>query len=98
MQRRRIILAAEKYNKAEPVNLGTGREITIKDLVTLIAQLTNFDGKIVWNTSKPDGQPRRCLDTSRAKREFGFEAKTSFVLGLQKTIEWYRQNLLKSAR
>jgi len=89
-----IILAAEKYNKAEPVNLGTGREITIKDLVTLIAQLTNFDGQIVWDTSKPDGQPRRCLDTGRAKREFGFEAKTSFDLGLQKTIEWYRQNCL----
>ena len=91
-----VVLAAEKYNKAEPVNLGTGREITIKDLVNLIAQLTNFDGKIVWNTSKPDGQPRRCIDTSRAKREFGFEAKTNFVLGLQKTIEWYRENTLKT--
>ena len=91
-----IVLAAEKYDKAEPVNLGTGREITIKDLVTLIAQLTNFDGQIVWDTSKPDGQPRRCLNTDRAKREFGFEAKTSFVLGLQKTIEWYRQNLLNA--
>ena len=91
-----VILAAEKYNKAEPVNLGTGREITIKDLVNLIAQLTNFDGKIVWNTSKPDGQPRRCLDTSRAKREFGFEAKTNFVSGLQKTIEWYRENTVKT--
>ena len=90
-----IILATEKYNKAEPVNLGTGREITIKDLVTLIGQLTSFSGQIVWNTSKPDGQPRRSLDTSRAKREFGFEAKTSFVSGLQKTIEWYRQNMLK---
>jgi GDP-L-fucose synthase len=90
-----IVQAAEKYDKAEPVNLGTGKEITIKDLVTLIARLTDFDGQIVWNTSKPDGQPRRCLDTSIAKREFGFEAKTSFVLGLQKTIEWYRQNLLK---
>jgi GDP-L-fucose synthase len=91
-----IILAAEKYNKADPVNLGTGREITIRDLVTVIAQLTNFSGQIVWDTSKPDGQPRRCLDTSRAKMEFGFEAKTSFVLGLQKTIEWYRQNLAES--
>ena len=89
-------MAAEKYNKAEPVNLGTGREITIKDLVNLIAQLTNFDGKIVWNTSKPDGQPRRCLDTSRAKREFGFEAKTNFVSGLQKTIQWYRENTVKT--
>jgi len=91
-----IILATEQYNKAEPVNLGTGKEIKIKDLVTLIARLTDFDGQIIWNTSKPDGQPRRCLDTSRAKLEFGFEAKTSFVEGLQKTIEWYRQNLLKS--
>ncbi len=91
-----IILATEKYNKAEPVNLGTGKEITIKDLVTIIAQLTNFDGQIIWNTTKPDGQPRRSLDTSRAKREFGFEAKTSFVEGLQKTIEWYGQNMLKS--
>ena len=91
-----IILATEKYNKAEPVNLGTGKEITIKDLVTMIAQLTNFDGEIVWNTSKPDGQPRRCLDTSRAKKEFEFEAKTSFSEGLQKTIEWYRQNMFKS--
>jgi len=91
-----IILAAEKYNKAEPVNLGTGKEITIKELVAMIAQLTNFDGEIVWNTSKPDGQPRRCLDTSRAKKEFEFEAKTSFNDGLQKTIEWYRKNKLKS--
>jgi GDP-L-fucose synthase len=91
-----IILASEKYNKADPVNLGTGKEITIKNLVTLIGDLTNFDGKIVWNTSKPDGQPRRCLDTSRAKREFGFEAKTSFVEGLQKTIIWYKQNMFKT--
>jgi len=90
-----IILAAEKYNKAEPVNLGTGREITIKELVTLIARLTQFDGQIVWESSKPDGQPRRCLDTSRAKREFGFEAKTSFASGMQKTIDWYRQSMLK---
>jgi len=90
-----IVLATEKYDKAEPVNLGTGNEITIKDLATVIAQLTNFNGQIIWNTSKPDGQPRRCLDTSRAKREFGFEAKTSFVLGLQKTIKWYRQQMFK---
>jgi len=92
-----IVLAAEKYDKAEPVNLGTGTEITIKDLATLIARLTSFNGQIIWNTSKPDGQPRRCLDTRRAKREFGFEAKTSFIVGLQKTIEWYKQYLLKPA-
>jgi GDP-L-fucose synthase len=91
-----IVLATEKYDKAEPVNLGTGKEITIKNLVTLIGQLANFDGQIIWNTSKPDGQPRRCLDTIRAKQEFGFEAKTDFVLGLQKTIEWYRQNPSKT--
>ena len=88
-----IVLATEKYDKTEPVNLGTGKEITIKDLVALVARLTNFGGKIIWNTSKPDGQPRRCLDTIRAKREFGFEAKTSFAEGLQKTIEWYRKNM-----
>jgi len=91
-----IIMATEKYDKAEPVNLGTGREITIKDLVILIAHLTNFGGQIVWDTSKPDGQPRRCLDTTRAKREFGFESKTSFVSGLQKTIEWYKQTRVRS--
>jgi GDP-L-fucose synthase len=86
-----ILLATEKYNKAEPVNLGTGKEITIKDLVELIAKLTNYNGQILWNNSKPDGQPRRCLDTSRAAIEFGFEAKTSLREGLQKTIDWYRR-------
>jgi GDP-L-fucose synthase len=91
-----IVLATEKYNKAEPVNLGTGQEITIRDLVKLIVQFTNYYGKIVWDNSKPDGQPRRCLDTSKAKKEFGFEAKTSFNEGLQKTIAWYKQNMLKS--
>lgn len=87
-----IVLAAEKYNKAEPVNLGAGFEISIKDLVELICELTKFKGEIEWDTSKPDGQPRRCLDTSKAKQEFGFEAKTSFREGLKKTIEWYRSN------
>lgn len=84
-----ILLATEKYNKPNPVNLGTGREITIEELVNLIAKLTAYEGKIVWETSKPDGQPRRCLETSRAKEEFGFEAKTEFVEGLKRTIEWY---------
>jgi len=84
-----ILLAAEKYNKPDPVNLGTGKEITIKELVDLIAELTGYKGQIVWDTSKPDGQPRRCLETSRAKEEFGFEAKTDFVKGLEKTIVWY---------
>jgi GDP-L-fucose synthase len=84
-----ILLAAERYNKPDPINLGTGFEISIKDLVKLIAKLTGFNGEIVWDTSKPDGQPRRMLDTSRAEKEFGFEAMTSFEEGLKKTIEWY---------
>ncbi len=85
-----IFLATEKYNKSDPVNLGAGFEISIKDLVKLIAKLTGFKGKIIWDKSKPDGQPRRCLDTSRAEKEFGFKAKTPFDEGLRKTIEWYR--------
>jgi len=87
-----IVLAAEKYNKAEPVNLGAGFEISIKDLVELICELTKFKGEIEWDTSKPDGQPRRCLDTTKARQEFGFEAKTCFREGLKKTIEWYANN------
>ena len=85
-----IILATERYNKPEPVNLGAGFEIKIKDLVELIAEFTGFEGEISWDTTKPDGQPRRCLDVSRAKKEFGFEAKTDFREGLKKTIEWYK--------
>ena len=85
-----ILLATEKYNKPDPVNLGTGKEITIKELVNLIAELTGFDGQIIWNTKKPDGQPRRCLDTSKAKKEFEFEAKIEIREGLKKTIEWYK--------
>ena len=87
-----IVLATEKYNKAAPINLGAGFEISIKELVELICELTGFDGEIKWDISKPDGQPRRCLDTTRAKQEFGFEAKTSFRKGLKKTIEWYANN------
>jgi len=93
-----ILLAAEKYNKSDPVNLGSGVEISIKDLVNLIAGLTGFKGKIVWDTSKPDGQPRRCLDTSKAEKEFGFKAKTNFEEGLKKTIEWYVENREALAR
>jgi GDP-L-fucose synthase len=89
---RGIAMATERYNGPGPVNLGSGMEIRIKDLVDLIAGLTGFKGKIVWDTSKPDGQPRRCLDVIRAKREFGFEASTEFRLGLEQTIAWYRQN------
>jgi len=84
-----IILATEKYNKSDPVNLGVGFEIRIKDLIELIAKLTGFKGKIVWDTSKSDGQPRRLLDTSRSEKEFGFKAKTGFKEGLKRTIRWY---------
>lgn len=87
-----ILLATERYNKPEPVNIGAGFEIKIRDLVKLVVELTEFKGEIVWNTNKPDGQPRRCLDVSKAKEEFGFEAKTSFREGLEKTIEWYKEN------
>ena len=85
-----IVLASERYDGAEPVNVGAGQEISIKDLVGLIAKLTGFKGRIVWDATKPDGQPRRMLDTSRATRCFGFVAKTSFEEGLRRTIEWYR--------
>lgn len=88
-----IVLAAEKYDKSEPVNIGAGFEISIKDLIKTICRLMNFDGEIRWNVTKPDGQPRRCLDTSRASREFRFETKTTFEEGLRKTIEWYQGNV-----
>lgn len=84
-----ILLASERYNKPDPVNLGAGFEMSIKDLVELIAKLTGFKGKIVWDTTKPDGQPRRMLDTSKAEKEFGFKAKTNFEEGLKMTIDWY---------
>jgi GDP-L-fucose synthase len=86
-----IVLGAERYDGAEPVNLGVGREITIRELVELIARLTRFDGEIRWDPSKPDGQPRRALDTSRAREQFGFVAKTGFEEGLRRTIDWYQQ-------
>jgi GDP-L-fucose synthase len=84
-----IVLASEKYNKSDPVNIGAGREISIKDLVNLIVKLTGFKGDIVWDPSKPDGQPRRCLDVSKAKKEFGFTAKMGFEEGLKRTIEGF---------
>lgn len=87
-----ILKATEKYNKSDPVNLGAGFEITIRDLADLIKKLTGYKGKIVWDKTKPDGQPRRMLDVSKAKKEFGFAAKTSFESGLKKTIEWYIRN------
>ncbi len=89
-----ILLAAEKYDKEDPMNIGVGKEITIKDLVDVIVKLTDFKGEIRWDASKPDGQPRRMLDVSRAKQELGFEPKTDFVEGLKNTIEWYEQNSL----
>lgn len=85
-----ILLATEKYNKPEPVNLGSGNEISIKDLAVLICQLMDFKGEIRWNSSQPNGQPRRRLDVSRAVREFDFKAKTGFEEGLKKTIDWYQ--------
>jgi GDP-L-fucose synthase len=87
-----ILTAAEFYNAAEPVNIGSGQEISIKNLAEMIAHLTGFDGKLVWDTSKPNGQPRRVLDTSRAFNYFGWQAQTSFKEGLHQTITWYRQN------
>ena len=86
-----ILLATEKYDKSDPVNLGAGFEISIKDLTEKICELTGFRGRIVWDASKPDGQPRRCLDTTRAEREFGFRARIGFDEGLRQTIEWYKQ-------
>jgi GDP-L-fucose synthase len=90
-----ILLATEKYNKPDPVNLGTGKEITIRELVNLIAELCEFEGEIVWDTTRPDGQPRRCLDVNKAEKEFGFKAKTDLKTGLIKTIKWYKKEYLK---
>jgi GDP-L-fucose synthase len=85
-----ILLATERYDGAEPVNIGAGREMRIKDLAEMIAHLAGFTGEIRWDPSQPDGQPRRCLDVSKAKVHFGFEARTPFEEGLRNTIEWYR--------
>lgn len=89
---RGIVMASQFYDESDPVNLGTNYEISIKDLVELICDLMGFDGEIVWEIDKPNGQPRRCLDTTRAREKFGFVAQMEFKEGLQKTIEWYRQN------
>jgi GDP-L-fucose synthase len=88
-----IIAATEKYNEPEPVNLGSGKEVTIKQLVNMVAELTGFNGEICWDTSRPDGQPRRCLDISKAKINFGFEAKTDLLMGLKRTIDWYKNRI-----
>ncbi|MBD3341569.1 MAG: NAD-dependent epimerase/dehydratase family protein [Candidatus Lokiarchaeota archaeon] len=92
-----IVLATEKYDKPKPINIGAGFEIRIKDLVELIAELTGFQGKLVWDSEKPDGQPRRMLDTSKAEKEFGFIAKTEFSKGLESTINWYRRTITSVA-
>jgi len=84
-----IVLAAERYNGEQPVNLGSGHEISIRDLAQLIAGQVGFSGKIVWDTSKPNGQPRRCLDVSRAEKLFGFRAACSFAEGIRRTVAWY---------
>jgi GDP-L-fucose synthase len=86
-----IVLATEKFDKSDPVNIGAGFEISIRALVTLIVELTGFTGRVVWDQTKPDGQPRRMLDTTRAFKEFGFRAKTDFRTGLTRTIAWYRE-------
>ena len=86
-----IVLAAECYNGSEPVNLGSGREISIKDLAETIAMLAGYEGEFIWNTDKPNGQPRRFLDVARAKKHFGFRASTSFEDGLRKTVDWFRE-------
>ncbi|MGQ0601172.1 MAG: GDP-L-fucose synthase, partial [Anaerolineales bacterium] len=85
-----IVLAAERYDQSDPVNLGSGMEISIRDLVHLIAEVVGFKGEIRWDTTKPNGQPRRSLNTQRAENQFGFRAKTSFKEGLRRTIDWYR--------
>jgi GDP-L-fucose synthase len=88
-----IVLAAEKYDGREPVNLGSGMEVSIKELAELIARETGYGGRLVWDASKPDGQPRRALDVTRAEELFGFRARVDFVEGLRRTITWYRSTL-----
>jgi GDP-L-fucose synthase len=92
---RGIVLGTQSYNAPEPVNLGTGDEISIRDLITLICELMDFEGEIIWETDQPNGQPRRCLDTQRAKQSFGFTAQVEFRQGLKNTIDWYRQHAAK---
>ena len=89
---RGIVMATQSYNDSEPVNLGTNHEISIRDLIHLVSELMGYEGEIVWQTDKPNGQPRRCLDTERARKAFGFTAEMDFKEGLKKTIEWYRQH------
>jgi len=90
-----ILLATEKYNKSDPINLGSGKEIPIKKLVELLVKLLDYKGKIIWDKSKPDGQPRRCLDISKAQKEFGFNPKMGFEEGLRRTIYWWIKKCLE---
>jgi GDP-L-fucose synthase len=90
-----ILMAAQKYDKPDPVNLGSGMEISIRDLALMIAEMTGFSGRIKWDSDQPNGQPRRCLDVSKATQEFGFRAATQFKDGLRKTIDWYVAHLRK---
>ncbi|MEL7332622.1 MAG: GDP-mannose 4,6-dehydratase, partial [Cyanobacteria bacterium J06560_2] len=89
---RGIVMATQNYAESDPVNLGTNSEISIRDLAELICEVMGFEGELVWQTDQPNGQPRRCLDTERAKKAFGFEAQTDFREGLKNTVEWYRKN------
>jgi GDP-L-fucose synthase len=89
---RAIVMATERYDQPQPVNLGSGMEITIRNLLELIVELTGFCGEIIWDTSQPDGQPRRSLDTARARQSFGFQAQTDFREGLRRTIDWYLEH------
>jgi nucleoside-diphosphate-sugar epimerase len=95
---RGIALATERYDDAQPVNIGSGMEISIRELVEKIADLTGFEGQIEWDASQPNGQPRRCLETSRARRLFGFQASTGFEEGLRRTIQWYEARKLSPSR
>jgi nucleoside-diphosphate-sugar epimerase len=87
-------MAAERYDKSAPVNLGSGEEIAIGELVYMIKELIGYEGEVEWDTSRPDGQPRRKLDVSRAKEEFGFESEVTLMEGLVETIEWFKKNML----
>ncbi len=89
---RAIVLALERYDAADPINLGSGNEVLIRELATLVAEATSFRGEITWDSSKPNGQPRRCLDTSRARKEFGFTAEVPLAVGLKATVDWYQRD------
>jgi len=93
-----IVLAAEKYDSSEPVNLGSGQEISIRDLASIIARATGFEGRFVWDTSKPNGQPRRCLEVTRAKERFGFQARTAFADGIPRTVAYFEEHRMEIAR